>query len=191
MDEDITHYMIGSSIFVTLYPLVYLTFAHNKLSDEEKENLRVSLPTVCLMIPILFGLLFTITYRIITFVPRSTSGGLYLRFVVAGAVASLLLSLIAHYGFNIQTDWLHMENPHVSHMFIPIFYFVLFYTVGLWFRAMLRYGTAKPITSGKPTTSPSPNITTTLPIPKTPKLTIPKGIPSDKSSKVFDRLATK
>ena len=162
-DEDLLHFLIGSSIFITIYPFVYLSYAYNKLSEEEIKHLRVRLEAIFVALPFLFGILFAITYRLITFIPRVTNGGLYLRFVVAGALTSLFISLIAHYGFNIQTEWLHMENPNASHIVVPVFYFILFYTIGLWIRAMIRYGTAKP---------PKPQPKMTSPISKPTNLSL-------------------
>ena len=53
-----------------------------------------------------------------------------------------LISLILHYIFHVQDRWLKMESPEICHLLTPIFYFVLFYTLGVWMRQQILYGPA-------------------------------------------------
>lgn len=162
IDEEIVHYVIASSIFITMYPLIFVYSGYLHLTPEEQVEKRSVFAGLLFGLPLLFGILFASVYRLLGIVPRKYNG-VYLRYIVAGSVSGFLISLILHYGFHIQDTWLNMENPELSHILTPLFYFVFFYTFGSWIRAQILYGStpSSSTSSSSPSSSP-PKPTTSL-----------------------------
>lgn len=140
MNEAVVHFTLSTCPLITIFPFVLLTQAYNNLSEEEKENTKVSLTSLLIGLPILFGILHAILYLGMGFVPRKTSEGIYLRFIVSGSITALIISLIMHYIFNIYNEWFEIENINMMHIFVFIFYLIYFYTIGQWIRYQVLYG---------------------------------------------------
>lgn len=169
IDEEIVHYVIASSIFITIYPFIFIYTGYQNLTPLEKEEYSKTFTGLVFALPILFGVLFALGYRLLGFVPRKYNN-IYIRYIVAGATTGFLVSLILHYVFHIQDRWLKMENPEASHLLAPIFYFILFYTFGVWVRAQILYGSAPPSSTSSPSLPKPPSI----PISTTPVSTYDK-----------------
>lgn len=150
VDEELVHYTIASTLFITLYPFIFIYFGFQNLTPEEKIDQQSKLTLLIFLLPILFGLIFALSYKVMTFIPRKMKN-IYLRFIIAGAWTGFLISVIMQYVFHVQDRWLKMENPEVCHLFAPVFYFVLFYTLGVWMRQQILYG---PVSTSSPVQSP-------------------------------------
>jgi len=155
MYEDIVHFIIGSSVMILIFPMLYLHGAYNRLSEEERATLHVSYPTLVLILPILSGFIFACTYRCLSMIPRKYNN-IYIRFITTGIMTSLILSLMFHYVFHIQDKWLKMENPVSCHLFVPLFYAIVFWTIGIWVRALILYGPPEPSSKSITNSSTSP-----------------------------------
>jgi hypothetical protein len=200
MNDEIIHFIIGSSLFITIYPYFYLLYIYQYIPDKEKSKHVISLSSLLFLLPVMFGLFLAIVYKITEpIIPRKTNQGIYLRFIVSGSISSLIVSLICHYVFHIQDTWLRMENPESSHIIIPIFYFVVFYTVGVWIRGQILYG-PQPTTSSSLVSSTSSSSTPSLPTPSSSFLSTlsnrpirqpPKKFSPSVSLSTYEQLASK
>lgn len=144
MDDCIIHFTIGSCPLVTIYPYFMLYQAYNNLTDEEKENSPVSFSTLCITLPVIYGLLLAAVYQLTPFVPRKVNNSIYFRFIVAGAISTTLVSILLQSLFDIHRKWFKVENPINVHIAVFMFYLVFYYTVGQWFRAQILYGVGAP-----------------------------------------------
>lgn len=178
MNDAIVHFTIGSSPIITIFPFLVLYNAYSNLSEEEKTDSRISFTAIVAFLPIVSGIMLAITYKILEkLVTRKTSQGIYLRFVVSGAISALVISLILDYGLHIYQDWLDMDNNTIMfHATVLIFYLILYYTIGQWLRAQLLYGPQKPSSSSSSSKSHSSSSSSSS---------------SGSSSSIFDSLAKK
>lgn len=183
---DIDYFIIGSSPFIVLYPCIYLYHAYSRLTQEEKDDSTISVETLLILLPLLFGGGLVLFNKLLApIIPRKIHDSYYPRFIFAGVLTSFVLSIIFQYIFHIQDTWLHMSNPELSHIIVPVFYLVVFSTLGIWMRAHILYGPATMYNNILPASSsnaPSPR-----PIMKLPQIQQPK---STDSAKVFDKLAS-
>ncbi len=170
MNDAIVHFVIGSSPIITIFPYFMLYNAHNRLTDEERKSSRISFQTLCVALPILYGMIFAILYSCCGFIPRKTGNSTYTRFIICGSLTSLLVSLLLHYLFHIHQEWFGIENPNLYHIGTFVFYLVLFYTIGQWLRAQLLYGppAKTPILTARPPTINTPTISTSTQMMNTP-----------------------
>jgi len=139
VDEELVHYTIASTLFITLYPYIFIYCGYQNLTPDEKEIYQNQFCLLMFLLPVLFGIIFALSYRCMGFIPRKVKD-IYIRFIVAGAWTGFLISLILHYIFHVQDRWLKMESPEICHLLTPIFYFILFYTLGVWMRQQILYG---------------------------------------------------
>lgn len=140
MNDAIVHFTLGTSPLLFLVPYFMIGNAYSQLTEDEKEDSMISFTTLVIGLPIVFGLVFALVYNYLGFIPRKQSKQLYLRFVFSGALAALLVSLLLHYVFHIQDDWMQVENTAMFHGAVFIGYLVYFYTVGQWIRYQVLYG---------------------------------------------------
>jgi hypothetical protein len=154
MNDAIVHFVIGSSPIVTIFPYFVVYNAWNKLTPDEKKQTKFSFEDVCVVIPILFGVSFALSYYFLQIIPRKTKD-IYTRYVVCGAIAGVIVSLVCHYVFRIQTEWMGLESPNSSHIIVGIFYLALFYTIGQWLRSQILYGPTAPSSSSSSPSSSS------------------------------------
>lgn len=154
IDEELVHYTIASTIFITMYPYIFIYCGYQNLTPDEKVEYQGQYARLMFMLPILFGLIFALSYKCMVFIPRKVKN-IYIRFITAGAWTGFLISLILHYIFHIQDRWLKMETPEICHLLTPIFYFILFYTLGIWMRQQILYGPAQP---SSPPSSPASSL---------------------------------
>lgn len=187
---DIIYFIIGSSPFIVIYPWIYLYNAYSKLRPDEKEHSVISFETLAVLLPIFFGIGVIFFNRILeNIVPRKLeirNTAYYPRFIISGTITSLTISLLLHYGFHIQDRWLHMDNPHVSHLIIPLFYFIVFATLGIWLRAHILYGPSDNVVAPSYSNSPMPQ--KMKPILNTKKIVTPINL--NKSEAVYNKLAS-
>jgi len=153
MNDAIVHFVIGSSPIVTIFPCFVVYNAWIKLTPDEKAQTKFSFEDVCVIIPIVFGVSFALSYYFLQIIPRKTKD-IYTRYVVCGAIAGVIVSLVCHYVFRIQTEWMGLENPNSSHIIVGVFYLALFYSVGQWLRSQILYGPTS--SSGSSSSSSSP-----------------------------------
>jgi len=154
IDEELVHYTIASTIFITLYPYIFIYCGYQNLTPEEKELYQTQFTRLMFLLPIMFGMIFALSYKCMGFIPRKVKN-IYIRFIVAGAWTGFLISLILHYIFHVQDRWLKMESPEICHVLTPIFYFILFYTLGVWMRQQILYG---PQATASPPVSPATSL---------------------------------
>jgi O-antigen/teichoic acid export membrane protein len=174
-NDAIVHFVIGSSFFITIFPYLILFFAYKKLTPEEQKESKISLETMCLLLPFFFGISFAVSYRCLKIIPRK-NGETYTRFIVCGGISAFIVSLIFDFVLNIQQGWLHMENTTMCHILIPIFYIIVFYTIGIWIRSHLIHG------YGSGSTDTSSSLSSTYHTP---------GNQSSSSSKMYDMIQAK
>lgn len=153
MNDAIVHFVLGASPVVMLYPYLVLHSAHRNMSEEERQKTRISVDTLFFVLPIVYGLLFSMLYNCCGFIPRKM-GDTYFRFIMCGALASLGTSLLLHYLFRIHTDWIKTTSPMACHAAVFVFYLIVYYTIGQWLRAQVLYGPTAGSSDGAPT-SPS------------------------------------
>lgn len=181
MNDAIVHFTIGTCPVITIFPFFILYNVHNRMTDEERENCKISFNTLCLGLPIAYGIIFAMVYSCLSVIPRKTKNT-YTRFVVCGALSSLLISLILHYVFHIHDEWLNIQNPSMAHIGIFIFYLIAFYTIGQWLRSQILYG-------------PSPKAplsSSSIQLPSAPPSAVGKiHSPSVGSGSKFDAIAAK
>lgn len=142
-DDHFVHFVIGSSPFITIYPIIFLYFSYKNLTNVEKDNLKISFETLSVILPVLSGLVFASVFyfleHFVPIIPRKIQNT-YFRFIVAGTISSTLISILLHYGLNIQDKWLKMDEPISSHVMISVFYTFIFSTIGVWLRNRVLYG---------------------------------------------------
>lgn len=184
MNDAIVHFTIGSSPLITIFPFMILYNAYAKLTDEEKEDSKLSFAGLAVMLPIASGVVFAILYNVLGgLIPRKVQNKLYLRFVICGALSTFVMSLILHYVFHIQEDWLDVQNPTMFHLLVLAFYLILYYTIGQWLRYQLLYGPAQPASKSSSSSSSS------MAVPVSTSSTSSSG--GGRSSALFDSLANK
>lgn len=187
MNDAIVHFTIGSSPLVTIFPFMIMYSAYSKLSDEEKEDSKISFAGLAVLLPIASGVVFAILYNMLgSIIPRKVQNKLYLRFVICGALSTFVLSLLLHSVFHIHEDWLGVSNPLMFHFLVLGFYLILYYTIGQWLRHQLLYGPAQPSKSSSSSSSGVPISTSSS------SSSSSSGSGSGgKSSALFDALANK
>jgi hypothetical protein len=146
MNDAVVHFVIGSCPLITIFPYFVIANAHNRMSDEEKDDAKISFNTLCCLLPFTYGIVFAMVYSCLGLVPRKTKN-IYTRFVVSGAITSVIISLLLHYVYHIHDEWLELQNPNFCHILVGLFYLVFFYTVGQWIRSQILYGPTKPSSS--------------------------------------------
>ena len=154
MNDAIVHFVIGSSPIITVFPFFILYNAHNRLSEEDKENCKISFNTLCMVIPFLYGTVFAVLYAALSaIIPRKIKN-IYSRFIICGALSAMIISLIMDHILHIHTDWLNIENTNMYHVCTFIFYLILYYTVGQWLRSQILYGPTPKSAPSSPSLKP-------------------------------------
>jgi hypothetical protein len=142
-NDDVVHFVLGSSIFVSIFPLIVLYTGYNNLTQAQKDESPISFEILAIALPIVYGILTAISYKLLSLVPRKIQDSIYLRYVIAGTVPSIIINFGLQY-LGIHRDWLQMENPSLSYILVPLFYFIYFFTFGQWIRSQLLYGPSEP-----------------------------------------------
>jgi drug/metabolite transporter (DMT)-like permease len=191
MNDAIVHFTIGSSPIVTIFPFMILYSAYGKLTEDEKDESKLSFASLAVGLPIASGIVFALLYNSLGgIIPRKVQNKLYLRFVVCGALTTVVLSLVLHYVFHIHEDWLEIQNPLFSHILVLLFYLLLYFTIGQWLRGQLLYGPQKPSTSSSSGSSSGSGSSSSPPV-STSAVSTTSSSGGGKSSAVFDALANK
>lgn len=191
MNDAIVHFAIGSCPLITIYPYFILYQSYNRLSEEEKSNVNVSFSTLCITLPILYGILFAVVYHLSSFIPRKVNNSIYLRFVVTGALSSMLVSIFLDYVFNVHRQCLHIDNTMMYHIIVFVFYLVLYYTIGQWFRAQLLYGPGAPTPSFFPKSNSPALVSKPVPPPSKPIVSTPLTTQQQSSMTKLDEIQSK
>lgn len=190
LNEELVHFVIGSSMFIVIYPLIYFYYTYSKMTELEKHALSISLESLLLFLPIVYGVLFALLYSVLSIIPRKYDT-FYIRFSVCGALAAVCVSLVLHYGFNVYEEWLECDSPEMCHVGVFSFYLILYLTIGTWLRTQLLYGpqTSTPSTSPSVISSPIVSSYKSSTLPMIP----PAGnsLKSSSSAGVFDSLQKK
>lgn len=143
MNEDMLYFIISSSVFINLYILLLLLNAYTHLTVEERVNLKAPLHYLTVFIPLLFGILHPIVYRLIEFVPRKM-GDFYTRFVVAGAASGLIMSVVLGHIFKVYEQYFHISGSILGiHVIAFAAYLFIYATIGIWLRIQIVYGSWK------------------------------------------------
>ena len=196
LNEEIVHFVIGTSAFILIYPSIYFYYTYSKMSEDEKLSLSISLHSLLFFSPIIYGILFAVLYRTLSIIPRKYET-FYIRFAICGALAAVLCSLVLHYGFNFYDEWVECDTPEMCHIAVFAFYLVLYITVGTWLRTQLLYGPQAPSSSSVSGGSTSPiKIPSVGSISNSLNLASPNSIrpipsKSSASANVFDSLQEK
>lgn len=142
MNDAISHFVLNSCPFVIIFPLIVFYTSYQKLSKEDKENSKISFNTFAILFPILFGCIFALVYGLISFIPRKTNSGYYLRYAISGPITAIIMTLLLHYVFNIYEDWLHLFDSEIDycHIIVIVFYTIFYLTIGYWLRIQVLYG---------------------------------------------------
>lgn len=131
MLEYLVLFLIANSFFLTIFPMILLHHTYDSLTDHEKEQSKVSVDTLNLMIPVTLGVLFPLMYSLMrSFIPRKVSS-MYLRFNLAGATAALIISLVIDNIFGIYETWFEYSSFTI-HISVFVLYFILFQLIGVW-----------------------------------------------------------
>ena len=131
MFEYLLLFLIANSFFLTIFPLILLQHTYESLTEFEKEQSRVTVSTLNIIIPIALGILFPIMYSLLrSVIPRKVSG-MYLRFNLAGALSALIISVVIDNLFGIYDLWFD-SNPYTMHVTVFVVYFLLFQLIGIW-----------------------------------------------------------
>lgn len=140
INDAIVHFIIGSSPVITIF--IYTIMLHNyyTLTLEEKQEVESDLVLLLFLIPILYGFSMAMLYICLGVIPRKTSNSIYLRFIMSGALSSVIVSLLCFYFIPSYSILMRIDDVSMFHVFVFVFYLVLFYTIGQWIRAQLIYG---------------------------------------------------
>lgn len=131
MSDSLLLFLIANSIFINIFPFVYLHTTYDSLSEEEKVSSPLSLSSLFILISVSMGLLFPLIYSLIQFIPRKVSG-IYIRFNIAGALSAVIISVILDHFLHLYDIWFEEENPLLIHLGVFIFYFCIYQVLGIW-----------------------------------------------------------
>ena len=131
MSEYLLMFLIANSSFLTIFPLLLLQHTYDSLTDYEKEQSKIDVSTLNIIIPVAIGILFPLIYSLLqNTVPRKISG-MYFRFNLAGALSALIVSVAIDNMFGIYRLWFD-TNPYTMHLVVFISYFLLSQMIGVW-----------------------------------------------------------
>lgn len=146
LNEEVVHFTIASCVILTIFPMIYFTYLYEQLLPTDKERLKFSCSMFNLLFPITYGVVFAIMYRILFFIPRKfpenadSYSATYVRFVISGAVAIVLISVVVDYFYDVY-NILNIDAIN-AHSVLFVYYLFLFYTIGSWLRMQILYGPA-------------------------------------------------
>lgn len=181
-------FITSSSVFFTMLPILYLNNAYDQLTSLEKQNLRVSLTSLLIMVPLIYGITFASIYIFLKDkLPLSLHKYIFL---IVGGLGGFMLSLIFTL-LKIPEQWLSETSLFSFITLTTGFYALLFYISGHILFDDFKHGQPhsfvnkhKPVSNiplDKPFTKPSNKPFTK---PSTP--TSPSKFPS--SIQLFDKL---
>ena len=188
-NDDLVHFTLSSSFFVVMFPLLYLYQAYSNLTETEKKNSKLSFETLALFYPFVFGLIFAIVARIFQFFIPHKINEVYVRYILAGGVSALIISLVLDKIFNIHSDWLRLEDTNLAHLISFVFYILLYTFFWVWFRSQILYGPSsstppKTVSSLPPLNKPALNETSVFP-------TAPLSQQPNTKSVLYDNISMK
>jgi hypothetical protein len=134
MNENLMHFLIGSSVFITIYPMCYLYNLQQQLTEEEKLQVKIPIPLLIMLLPLTFGLLNVCIYQLLELIPRKL-GDIYFRFCVGGAVSALILTIFLQF----IIGNLH-SNIYFFSTLVVVFYGAVYFSIGVWLRTQIIYG---------------------------------------------------
>ncbi|MBL4898365.1 MAG: hypothetical protein JKX76_01830 [Colwellia sp.] len=127
MIQFIADLVLGSSLFIVTFPLIYSGYAYSSLSSTSKTELKLGYEWIAAGLPLLYGFIFASVMAILrTVFGTLLSGGFswwsMLVWAFAGAICGEIYSLIGHYVLRLPENLYKMKNPNMVHLIAPIFY---------------------------------------------------------------------
>jgi hypothetical protein len=127
-NDYIKLFIASSSIFFTMFPILYLSNAYKQLTDYEKEQLTISFSSAVIFLPILFGIVFSVAYATLKGrLPKSVKN---MEFFIIGSAGGLIVSLVLIYVLKIPEQWFKETNSAPWVFYISLFYGALLYILG-------------------------------------------------------------
>ena len=120
-------FSIGSSPYLTIYPLVILYLNYIELPPECQKSITIHPMIIAIFLPIVLGVVLSAVYQVI----RSTTLSRYYRIIVSGTISAFILSILLDY-MNVYDEYLLASNTHGIHIFIIVFYAIVFAILGEW-----------------------------------------------------------
>ena len=120
-------FSIGSSPYVTIYPLIALYLNYSELPLECQNSITVSPTIIAIFLPIVFGLILSFVYQVV----QNTSMSRYAHIVVSGVISALIASLLLDF-MNVYDEYLLVSNTYSIHAYAVVFYAVVFASIGKW-----------------------------------------------------------
>lgn len=146
MIEYLIYVLIASSFFITIYPMVLLQQGYDMLSPREQAAVPISVTTLNLLLPILMGALFPFLYKVIRLMLPRNTGPIHTRYAFTGALCALIVSILYDTVIGMYSQWFGV-NPLMAHVYVFVFYFVVFQVVGMWLYVKINE-TLAPSSSG-------------------------------------------
>jgi hypothetical protein len=119
VEFNLRSFLIGSS--VAIFPMIYLGLAYNKLSCEEASLMKVKYANLVMFMPIMYGFVYMVLSSLI---PK--------QYILIGAIAGELYSLMGHFLLRIPETLLKSKNPNSVHVIAPILYSLIYGTFVRW-----------------------------------------------------------
>lgn len=119
-------FLIGAS--VSIFPIVYLGIAHNKLSNDESSNMKIKYATLVMCLPIVYGFVYTILMSVLEDVVKDDRT----RLIIIGLISGGLYSIIGRFYLRIPETLLLLDYPHRVHIIAPIIYAIIYATYGFF-----------------------------------------------------------
>lgn len=125
---NINTFFIGSSPFVTIYPMVALYLNYNELPPECQKTVSVSPFMLSIFLPVVFGFILSVVYKTTERFQLSK----YTRIVLSGAVSAFIVSILLDYLKVYDQYLLVSSNTHAIHVFATLYYAAVFASIGKW-----------------------------------------------------------
>lgn len=139
-NDMIVHFVLGSCPVITFIPVAILCSQLHILTPRDRERCIVSPEWIIAVSPLVVGALFAVLYYHAGIVPRKLYGQ-YCRFVLCGAIASTLLTVLIRILLGDTFDVLCGGSiPWAWHGGAFLFYIIYFAMVGQWMRYQVLYG---------------------------------------------------
>jgi hypothetical protein len=116
MTKTLRKFLIGSS--VSIFPIIYLGLAYNRLLCENTKHLKIKYATLVMVLPFIYGLTYVILDNFLEEHIKSQQTRLF----VLGAITGEFYSLIGHFGLRIPETLLMSKYPNSVHIMAPILY---------------------------------------------------------------------
>jgi len=123
-------FSIGSSPFITIYPLIALYLNYSELPPECQRAVTVSPAVLAIFLPIVFGVVLSVVYQLMRNL-SDTKIPAYTCVIASGAASALIASILLEY-LRVYDEYLLVSNARGVHVFAVVFYAVVFASIGKW-----------------------------------------------------------